>query len=53
MSGADDIFRILQKKFLFTLDDFTIEKMWITGDVRTGRGKEQWLNTILRKTKNR
>lgn len=41
------------EKFLLTLEDFSIEKMWITGDVRTGRGKEQWLNIILRKTKIR
>ena len=27
----------------------TIEKMWISGDVRPGRGDEQWLNLILKK----
>ena len=27
-----------------------IEKMWITGDVREGRGDEKWLNILLRKT---
>ena len=27
-----------------------IEKMWITGDVREGRGDERWLNILLRKT---
>lgn len=26
-----------------------IEKMWITGDVREGRGDERWLNIILRR----
>ena len=26
-----------------------IEKMWITGDVREGRGDERWLNILLRK----
>ena len=26
-----------------------IEKQWITGDVRAGRGDERWLNMILRK----
>ena len=24
------------------------EKLWITGDVREGRGDERWLNAILR-----
>ena len=43
----------------FTIDEFTdfvkdvkemaIEEYWITGDVRTGRGDERWLNLILRK----
>lgn len=28
-----------------------IEEMWITSDVRPGRGEEKWLNLILRKTK--
>lgn len=28
---------------------FAIEEMWITGDVRQGRGEEKWLNLILRK----
>lgn len=26
-----------------------VEKQWITGDVRVGRGDERWLNMILRK----
>ena len=26
-----------------------VEKQWITGDVREGRGDERWLNMILRK----
>ena len=29
--------------------EFTVEKQWITGDVRAGRGDERWLNMILRK----
>ena len=29
--------------------DLTMEQQWITGDVRAGRGDEQWLNMILRK----
>ena len=26
-----------------------VEKQWVTGDVREGRGDERWLNVILRK----
>ena len=29
--------------------EFRVEKQWITGDVRAGRGDERWLNMILRK----
>lgn len=29
--------------------ELKIEKQWITRDVRSGRGNERWLNTILRK----
>lgn len=28
---------------------FRIEKMWITGDVREGRGDERWLNILIRR----
>ncbi len=28
-----------------------IEKQWVSGDVRAGRGEERWLNMILRKQK--
>lgn len=44
----------------FTESDFTefagrfselvIQEMWISGDVRPGRGEERWLNTILQKS---
>lgn len=34
---------------LFTVGGLKVVKMWITGDVREGRGDEKWLNTILRK----
>jgi len=30
----------------------TVQAQWISGDVRTDRGAEQWLNIILRKTKS-
>lgn len=32
------------------MPDLTIEDLWITTDVRPGRGEERWLNMILRKT---
>ncbi|MBE6024709.1 MAG: class I SAM-dependent methyltransferase, partial [Cellulosilyticum sp.] len=33
---------------LFTKVGFTIEKMWITGDVREGRSDEKWINILAR-----
>lgn len=30
--------------------ELTIEKTWLTGDVRPGRESEQWLNAILKKS---
>ena len=36
-------------KLLVDFPEFTVEKQWITGDVRAGRGDERWLNMILRK----
>ena len=35
-------------EFLAQIRGLQIEKMWITGDVREGRGDERWLNMILR-----
>ena len=29
--------------------ELSVEKQWITGDVRDGRGDERWLNMILKK----
>ena len=34
---------------LFTKVGFKVEKMWITGDVREGRGDEKWMNLLVRK----
>nr|WP_302595605.1 hypothetical protein [uncultured Cellulosilyticum sp.] len=34
---------------LFTKVGFKVEKMWITGDVREGRGDEKWVNILVRK----
>lgn len=36
--------------FIKQISGLKIEKMWITGDVREGRGNERWLNILLRKT---
>ena len=35
--------------FIEKIQDMVMEEYWITGDVRPGRGEEQWLNVILRK----
>ena len=43
---TEDSFR----KFIAAIPDLTIEDHWITGDVRSGRGDEKWLNLILRKS---
>lgn len=36
-------------EILADFPEFKVEKQWITGDVRVGRGNERWLNMILRK----
>ena len=38
------------EEFVRQISGLQIEKMWITGDVREGRGDERWLNILLRKT---
>ncbi len=38
------------KDFVGEILGLEIEKMWITRDVREGRGDERWLNILLRKT---
>lgn len=37
-------------EMLDKIQGLSMEKVWITSDVRTGRGDEKWLNLILRKT---
>ena len=37
------------EEFARQISGLQIEKMWITGDVREGRGDERWLNILLRK----
>lgn len=37
------------KEMLANFPELEVEKQWITGDVRDGRGDERWLNMILRK----
>ena len=36
--------------FAGRFSELVIQEMWITGDVRPGRGEERWLNTILQKS---
>ena len=36
-------------EFLKNIENLSMEEQWITFDARPGRGKEQWLNLILRK----
>ena len=40
---------ISMKELLDDFPELEVEKQWITGDVRAGRGDERWLNMILRK----
>ena len=44
-----DMTEISMAKLLLDFPELKVEKQWITGDVRVGRGDEQWLNMILRK----
>lgn len=37
------------RKIIEDIPGLTIEKMWVSDDVRAERGEEQWLNLILRK----
>ena len=36
--------------FMKDIQQLEIMDMWLTGDVRQGRGEEKWLNVLLRKT---
>ncbi|MCH5271495.1 MAG: class I SAM-dependent methyltransferase [Lachnospiraceae bacterium] len=38
------------KKFIADIANIKIIDLWITGDVRPGRGDEKWLNLILQKS---
>ena len=37
------------RAFVEEIPQLQIEELWITGDVRVGRGEERWLNVILLK----
>ena len=37
--------------FVSDIEQYVIEKLWITDDVRPGRQDEKWLNTILKTTR--
>ena len=36
-------------KLLQDVGELEVEEVWITSDVRPGRGEEKWLNLFLRK----
>lgn len=38
------------QKFIADTGNVEIKELWVTGDVRPGRGDEKWLNLILRKS---
>lgn len=44
-----DMTEISMAELLLDFPEMKVEKQWITGDARVGRGDEQWLNMILRK----
>ena len=37
------------QSFIAKIPELSIENCWITGDARSGRGEEKWLNLILQK----
>ena len=39
------------REFISDVKELSIEKLWITEDVRPGRQNEKWLNMILRTTR--
>jgi len=45
-----DLTETSANKLVGTVTELRIEKQWITGDVRSDRGNERWLNMILRKS---
>lgn len=44
-----DMTENMMTALLAGIPELKVEKQWITGDVRAGRGDERWLNMILRK----
>ena len=44
-----DMTENMMTALLAAIPELKVEKQWITGDVRAGRGDERWLNMILRK----
>lgn len=38
------------RQYITQIPNVIIEELWITNDVRPGRGEEKWLNLILKKT---
>ena len=44
-----DMTKRTMSELLVDFPELKVEKQWVTGDVRVGRGDERWLNLILRK----
>lgn len=44
-----DMTEVSFTEFVKQFPELKVEDLWITGDVRPGRGEEKWLNLILRK----
>ena len=37
------------EELIETIPELTVDKLWISSDVRVERGEERWLNIIMRK----
>ncbi len=44
-----DFTEVVFREFMQELPKLQIQELWMTGDVRIGRGEEKWINIILRK----
>ncbi len=44
-----DLNEVGLEQLLQSIPGVKLEELWVTGDVRPGRGEERWLNLILRK----
>ena len=40
---------VLSREIIKEISEISVERLWISADVRAGRAEERWLNVILRK----